>query len=68
MKEIFSSQGLVSGSMNDKENFSAKDEQKITSKGYGNTVREVKNEKLDNHKYRRNSAHTFHNKAGFYMQ
>lgn len=42
---------------------------KITSKGYGNTIQEVKIGKEETKKYRRNSAHNFSNmnKAGFYM-
>jgi hypothetical protein len=54
--------------MNDFEILSArKNLQKITSKGYGNTIDEIRYENHDTKKYRRNSAHTFHNKSGFYM-
>lgn len=69
LKEIFSSKGLVNSSMNDNSQLTPlKDRTKITSKGYGKTIEEIKLGNQDFKKYRKNSAHNFSNKCGFYMQ
>lgn len=49
------------------QNSPMKNRQKITSKGYGHTIEEIKIGKQEQKKYRKNSAHNFVNKAGFYM-
>jgi len=55
--------------MNDIGQISAlKNKQKITNKGYGNTIDEIRfGKQEDQKKYRKKSTHNFHNKSGFYM-
>jgi hypothetical protein len=68
LKEIFSSQGFIISSKNEFEVLPPKKNiQKITSKAYGDTIDEIRLEKNDLKRFRRNSAHTFHNKSGFYF-
>lgn len=69
IKEIFSSQGLILSCMNDQRNESPiKLKSKITSKEYGLTMFETNLSKQEEKRFRKNSCHHFHNKAGFYMQ
>ena len=68
IKLIFSSKGLVEGSMNYNRNESPeKLITKITNKEFNLTMYETNLTLQDNKKFRKNSCHTFHNKSGFYM-
>ena len=70
IKEIFSSQGLIGSSMNDNSMANpVKNQNKITSKEFGNAIQETRLGNENSKKYRRNSAHNFSNlsKSGFYM-
>lgn len=70
IKEIFSSQGVISSTMDCNRNESpSKLKSKITSKEFNLTIFETNlNSQQEVKKYRRNSLHTFHNRSGFYME
>lgn len=53
--------------MNDPQTNTRKNQHKITSKEIGNTIQETKLGNQDLKKFRKNSAHNFHNRSGFYM-
>lgn len=70
IKQIFSSQGVISSSMYyNRHESPSKLKSKITSKEYNLTIFETNlNSKQETKKFRRNSFHNFHNRSGFYME
>ncbi len=70
IREIFSSNGVVSSAMNYNRNESpSKLNSKITSKGFNLTILETNlHAKQEKKIFRKNSCHNFHNRAGFYME